>query len=396
MTNRNPHQWLIYGAYGYTGRLVAEEALRRGHRPVLAGRGGQELQAMADRMGLEFKTLSLDDPQALKAALRSMGLIFNAAGPFAQTGPKIIEACLETGTPYADISGEFHHMRAVEALDARARMARIPILTGAGFGVTFGDSVARHVVDRLPDATHLRVSVAADNAVTTAAVRRTILEVLAQGGYAVEGGQWKRRPLAHRHWMVPDGASPLSFAAAPMGELAAVRRSTGVANIVVGRPMPAKSAQRLRLISPLIQAVLGVGPLRRALGRDKGTPSVPAPTPQGGWRSRIWAEAWNDRGHRAMARLETGEGYAATAAAAIANVEALFARPPVGVVTPAQAFGAAHVLTIPGVEVTDLDPQSGLPLEASRPVLRHNNSDTVVATLTRHGGRACRAELPGT
>jgi short subunit dehydrogenase-like uncharacterized protein len=366
MTNRNQHQWLIYGAYGHTGRLVAEEALRRGHRPVLVGRSGPKLQAMADRMGLEFSPLSLDHPGALTAALRSTHLIFNAAGPFTETGPKIIEACLETGTPYADISGEFHHLRAVEALDARARTAHIPILTGAGFGVTFGDCLARHVVDRLPDATHLRVSVAASNALTTSAVRRTILEVLAKGGYAVEGGQWKHRPLAHQHWMVADGDSPLSFAAAPMGELAAARRSTNVANIVVGRPMPAKSAKRLRLMSPLIQGALGVGPLRRALGRDKGSSSapVPAPAPEGGWRSRIWAEAWNAGGNRVMARLETGEGYAATASAAITNVEALFSRPLVGVLTPAQAFGAAHLLTIPQVEVTDLDPRSGLPLNA--------------------------------
>jgi short subunit dehydrogenase-like uncharacterized protein len=369
MTNRNRHQWLIYGAYGFTGRLVAEEAVRRGHRPVLAGRSGQKLQAMADQMGLEFKSLSLDDPQALRDALRSTRLIFNAAGPFSETGPKIIEACLETGAAYADISGEFHHLRAVEGFDARARTARIPILTGAGFGATFGDCLARHVVDRLPDATHLRLSVAAGNAVTTSAVRRTILEVLAKGGYAVEGGRWKHRSLAHQHWTVPDGGSPAAFAAAPMGELAAVRLSTNVANIMVGRPMAAKSAKRLRLMSPLVQGVLGLGPLRRALGRDKGGPSAPASAPEGGWRSRIWAEARNARGDRVMARLETGEGYAATAAAAITNVEALLARPLVGVHTPALAFGAAHVRTIPGVQVTDLDPESGLPLQAGSAAL---------------------------
>ena len=378
MTNRNQHQWLIYGAYGYTGRLVAEEALRRGHRPVLAGRSGQKLEAMADRMGLAFKPLLLDDPEALRAALRSTRLIFNAAGPFTETGPKIIEACLETGTPYVDISGEFHHLRAVEALDART--ARIPILTGAGFGVTFGDCLARHVVDRLPDATHLRVSVAASNALTTSAVRRTILEVLAKGGYAVEGGQWRRRPLAHQHWMVRDGGSPLTFAAAPMGELVAARLSTNVANIVVGRPMSAKTAKRLRLVSPLIQGALGLAPLRRALGRDNGSSSASASAPEGGWRSRIWAEAWNDGGNHVMARLETGEGYAATAAAAIANVEALFARPSVGVLTPAQAFGAAHVLTIPGVQLTDLDPASGLPLKAGAPLTAPDRPDPAPAS----------------
>ena len=77
---------------------------------------------------------SLDDPHYFGP--RSSSLIFNAAGPFSETGPKIIEACLTAGTAYADISGEFHHLRAIEALDKRARKASIPLLTGAGFGVT--------------------------------------------------------------------------------------------------------------------------------------------------------------------------------------------------------------------------------------------------------------------
>jgi short subunit dehydrogenase-like uncharacterized protein len=218
-------------------------------------------------------------------------------------------------------------------------------------------------VERLPDATHLWLSVAASNAQTTGAARRTILEVMAKGGYAVEGGRWRRRPFGHQIWTVRNASEDLPFAAAPMGELVAARLSTNVANIVVGRPMPASAAKRIRLLSPLIQGVLSLTPLRRALGRDRGGSPSPRPEPKGGWRSRIWAEARNARGDRILARLETGEGYASTAHAAVANIEALFARPLAGAFTPAQAFGAAHVLRVPGVTVTDLDPESGLPLE---------------------------------
>jgi len=161
---------------------------------------------MAQQTGLVATPLSLDNPGALNAALAAIGLVFNAAGPFSETGLKVIEACLCTGTSYVDVSGEFHHLRAVEALDERARKARIPLLTGAGFGVTFGDCLARRLVDRLPDATHLRLSVAASNAQTTSSVRRTILEVMARGGYAIEGGRWVRKPLGHDLWTVRDGA----------------------------------------------------------------------------------------------------------------------------------------------------------------------------------------------
>lgn len=362
MSNRNHLSWMIYGAYGFTGRLIVKEAVRRGHRPILAGRDAERLKALAKPLGLDVMPLSLDDPASLHAAAHSTSLIFNAAGPFSQTGPKIIAACLETGTAYADMSGELDHLRAIEALDERARKASIALLTGAGFGVTLGDCLARHVVDRLPDASFLRLSVAANNAQTTPAVRRTVLEVMSKGGYAVEGGNWVKRPLAHQIWNVKDPLTDLSFAAAPMGELAALRASTNVANIVVGRPMAERTAQRVRLLTPLIKGALSITPLRNALGRDRGKPSSPAQEPKAGWHSQLWAEARNARGDRALARLDTGEGYALTARAAIANVEALCARKLVGAFTPARAFGARHVLTIPGVSLVDLDPEN-LPLE---------------------------------
>jgi len=354
---------MIYGAYGFTGRLILEEGLRRAHKPILAGRDGRRIEDLAKRHGLQSHVLSLDDSAALRAAARGSDLVVNAAGPISETGPKLIAACLDAGTAYMDVSGEFHHLQFVEALDARAKQAGIALLTGAGFGVTYGDCLARYALDRLPDATRLRLSVAAANAQTTPGAQRTIVGVLAKGGYAVEGGQFRPRPLAHQTWTIRSTSSEVAFAAAPLGELAALRRSTGIADIVVGRPMSAGQARILRLLSPLLQGALAVPAIRRFAGRDRGGPLRPAPSPPGGWQSRIWAEARNDRGDAVLARLETGEGYAATAEAALANIEALFAHRPEGAFTPGLAFGAAHLASLPRVEVTDLSPEGGQPLE---------------------------------
>jgi short subunit dehydrogenase-like uncharacterized protein len=123
------------------------------------------------------------------------------------------------------------------------------------------------------------------------------------------------------------------------------------------------TAKAVRLLSPLIQGALRPVPIRRALGRDAGGSPSRAPEPKEGRRSRIWAQARNAGGRRVLATLETGEGYAATARAALANVEALFERNLAGAFSPALAFGAAHVSAIPGVTLTDLDPETGLPLE---------------------------------
>jgi short subunit dehydrogenase-like uncharacterized protein len=362
MLNRNQQPWMVYGAYGVTGRRIVEEALRRGHRPVLAGRDAERLQPMARSLGLDAVAVSLDDANGLHAALSGVGLVVHAVGPYSETGAPMLQACLATRTPYVDIAAELGHLKSVEALGDRAREAGVPLLTGAGFGVTYGDCLARHVVDRLPDAAHLQLSIAADNVTTSPAVRRTILAVLARGGGAIEGGQWVRRPLAHQLWTVTDERQTLEFAAAPLGELQAAFMSTGVADIVVGRPMSHKAARGIRLLTPLVGGALGLPPLRRALERRGGGESVMASEPVNGWRSLIWAEARNARGDRARARIETGEGYAATA---VSNVEALLARKLAGAFTPASAFGAAHVLTIPGVRLTDLDPENALPMKAA-------------------------------
>jgi len=365
MLIRDQLPWMVYGAYGVTGRLIVEEALRRGHRPVLAGRDAARLQPMAQKLGLEFVAVSLDDAHGLRGALSHVRLVVHAVGPYFETGQPMLQACLATRTPYVDIAGEADHLKTVQALGARAHVSGVPLLTGAGFGVTYGDCLARHVVDRLPDATHLQLSIAADNFTTSPAVRRTILAVVAKGGAAIEGGRWVRRPLAHRLWTVTNEGQPVEFAAAPLGELQAASTSTGVANIVVGRPMSHRAARGIRLVAPLVSGALGLAPLRRALERKGGSEQAVASEPAGGWRSRVWAEARNARGDRALARIDTGEGYAATAAAAVSNVEALLARKLAGAFTPASAFGASHVRTIPGVRLTDLDPENALPMKAA-------------------------------
>lgn len=59
-------KWLLYGAYGYTGRLIAEEAVKRGLRPVLAGRDGEKTRSLAENLGLEYRVFSLDEPSGIR------------------------------------------------------------------------------------------------------------------------------------------------------------------------------------------------------------------------------------------------------------------------------------------------------------------------------------------
>ncbi len=84
--------FLLYGAYGYTGRLIAEMAVERGLRPVLAGRNADKLAALAGALDLDYQAFALGDRAALDAALAEVPLVLHCAGPFIRTAGQMAEA----------------------------------------------------------------------------------------------------------------------------------------------------------------------------------------------------------------------------------------------------------------------------------------------------------------
>src|ERR1039457_3232348 len=103
--------WMLYGAAGHTGALIAQHARERGHRPLLAGRSAPPITALAGHLDLSHRTRALDDPSALSAALADVDLVLNAAGPFVHTAVPLAEACLSAGVHYLDIGNELQVFR---------------------------------------------------------------------------------------------------------------------------------------------------------------------------------------------------------------------------------------------------------------------------------------------
>jgi len=126
---------VIYGATGFTGRLVAEYmAARQGHglRWALAGRSIDRLAALRDEIGapadLSLIEADAEDPGALRAMVRRAECICAIAGPYQLHGSGVVAACAELGTAYVDLSGEpgwMHEMISRHAPAARASGARI-------------------------------------------------------------------------------------------------------------------------------------------------------------------------------------------------------------------------------------------------------------------------------
>src|ERR1022692_2695343 len=190
-----PGSWMLYGAAGYTGTLIAQHARQRGHQPLLAGRNGPALAALAERLGLPYRAVSLDDPAALTAALSGVDLVLNAAGPFLHSAAPLAEACLAAGVHYLDIGNELQAFRSLYDLDQRGRQAGVTIMPGVGFGVIATNCRARYASDAVGGADILEVASRAGVARAGPGVAASRSENLPFGGWIRRAGPLEPFPL---------------------------------------------------------------------------------------------------------------------------------------------------------------------------------------------------------
>jgi short subunit dehydrogenase-like uncharacterized protein len=348
--------WMLYGATGYTGLLLAEEAVHRGHRPLLAGRSADKLKPLAERLGLDYFAVSLDDADALARALSGVDLVLHAAGPFSLTSAPMIRACLAAGTHYLDLTGEIPVFEHTFSYHDAALAKGVALISGVGFDVIPTDCLAKYVADKLPDADMLEI---AFDAITRASsgTTRTQLEIIARGGLVRRGGNLvnillgtssRRIQFSHgERWAFPS----------PLADLATVYRVTSIPNITTYIALPRLLVRLASLAAPLfpaVQRLFASLTVRRGLGwlierAVKGPDADFRHTA----RSYIWARAANARGEDAQAWLETLEAYQFTAISAVRCVERVLGGGYRGALTPAQAFGADFVLEIEGTQRFD-------------------------------------------
>src|ERR1700694_6015804 len=90
----NSAAWMIYGANGFTSRLIAREAKRKSLCPMLAGRRAAPMDALAVELGLPWRSFEVNDAPTAAAALSGVDVLLNCAGPFAATSGPMLEGCL--------------------------------------------------------------------------------------------------------------------------------------------------------------------------------------------------------------------------------------------------------------------------------------------------------------
>jgi short subunit dehydrogenase-like uncharacterized protein len=347
---------MLYGASGYTGRLIAEEAVRRGHRPVLAGRSREKLAPLAGQLGLDLALVGLDDIRGLVASLEGLPLVLHAAGPFVRTSEPMVQACLAAGAHYLDITGEIPVFENSFQHDAEARSRGITLMSGVGFDVVPTDCLARYVAERVPGAHELDIAIAAIGQ-ASAGTAKSALEQLPSGGRVRRGGALQPWPMGKGLRRVRFSDVERTVAPIPWGDLVTAWHTTGIPNITTYMALPRGAGHVLRVTYPLLKRMMAVDAVRHGAERlIESRVHGPDATARSENRSHLWAEARAADGRRAQAWLDLPEGYAFTAVSAVRAVEEVLAQKPLGAQTPARAFGADFVLSIPGCQRQEVQP----------------------------------------
>ena len=337
--------WLIYGANGYTGELVARLAVARGQRPVLTGRRSGAVATLAAELGLEHRIADLADGAQLRRLTADVALVAHCAGPFSATSAPMVAACLDTGTHYLDVTGEIDVFEAIYRRHAEAVDAGVVLLPGAGFDVVPTDCLAGLLSASLPGATALELAFRAGGGMSTG-TRRSSLEGLAAGTRRRVDGTLVSTPFGVPSRIVPFPSGPRRVGAVRWGDLASAYRSTGIPTITTYTVLPPG-----RTVRPGA-ALLRWGPVRRLASR--GVPGGgPDRARRAASRSEVWGEVSAPDGTRHSATLIGPNGYDLTADSVVRAAAVLLAggiEP--GAHTPATALGTGFAQTLDGVRIT--------------------------------------------
>ena len=344
---------LLYGAYGYTGRLAAELAAAKQLDVVLAGRNKDALAALGDRLGLPTRVIGLDDPKRLSEVLKDIACVVHMAGPFATTSPPMLNACLATQTNYVDITGEIEVFEAMWSREDEIKRAGITVVPGAGFDVVPSDCLAGYVAGKLERPVSLIIALrgleSASQGTLRTAIRQVSKPVLCRRAGAIVALD-DRSPRWIDFGSGDEPCVPVSW-----GDVATAFHSTGVGNITVyfRRTKLLRSVDILgKLFGPLVRSRIGQRGLAAIV---RSLPEGPSQSERNGHRGTIWAVAIDCSGRSFKASLSTPDAYDFTANSALEISSRISSLPTaVGLVTPSQAFGADFVLSLPGCSRMDI------------------------------------------
>ena len=353
MSGAMKNTWMIYGANGYTGKLIASEAKRRGHQPILAGRNRIVLEEIGRELGLSTRIFACDDPKVIAKNLEGISLVLHCAGPFVGTSAPMFSACLLAKTNYLDITGEITVFENILRRGHECESAGIVAIPGVGFDVVPSDCLAAMLKNRLPDATSLSMAMKSSG-VFSPGTLKTVIESLDAGGVIRRNGGLEDVSSTYRVRGIRFRDRIETAVTIPWGDVSTAYYSTGIPNIEFYTAIDPGTLQFLRL-KKFLRPLLANRRIKSAL-KSIVESKVHGPTREERERLRslMWGEVKNAAGKVLELRLECPEGYQLTIDSSLRAVDYILAgRVTPGAKTPSLAFGAEFILTLHSVKMLE-------------------------------------------
>jgi saccharopine dehydrogenase (NAD+, L-lysine-forming) len=330
---------LVYGATGFSGRLVAERLRSEGCSVTIAGRDGERVRSLAATLDVPYQAVDLRDPGLMDQALAGVEVVLNAAGPFVDTAPAVIEACLRAGAHYLDLSGEWPTFALAQQRSVEAAAAGLMLMPGVGFTVVASDCLLALAAGQVPDAVLMRIAVSLP-AVLSRGTLRAFLGLAGRTVIVRRDGAVRHVPVGRLRRYFNFGAGMRGSTAVSWPDVITAQHTTGVGAIetYLEAPLPLQVAFDAGAHA---MKVHGEGPVRAALSSVTALwPEQPSPAAQGRAVNAVVVEAVDPWRRTTRFGVRTLDGYSVTALTATAIVEKVLAgdlRP--GFQTPAGLYG---------------------------------------------------------
>lgn len=346
---------LIYGAYGYTGKLIVEEFKKEGADIVLAGRREEPLKKLSEKYNWPYRAFELRDKNEVAKELEDIDVVLHCAGPFMYTAKVMAEGCLLAKSHYLDITGEYQVFEQMAEWDQRAKDAGIMLMPGVGFDVVPSDCLAMHLFKRLPTAINLQLAFTNDGGGISRGTAKTAMEGLGYGGMIRKDHQLMPVPEDYKVKKINFHWKKQSCAVIPWGDISTAYRSTGIPDIEVFMGMDKKMISGLkwsRRLSWLLKKDFVKNFLRNKI--DQRPPGPNTKTRNKAW-SYFWGKVTDNAGNELISVQKTMEGYTLTAKTSVDIAMKITEGATInGYQTPAGLFGADYIMKFEGTERIDI------------------------------------------
>ncbi len=332
---------MIYGANGYSARLIIDELIKKNIKPILAGRNEAALKQLADKYDCDYKSFDLSEDEKVNVALEGVHTVLNCAGPFKYTAKDLIDACLRTKTNYLDITGEIPVLHLAFSHNQKAKENGIVILPSVGFDIIPTDCLAKRLSEQMPDAAHLKLGLINKRGKISRGTLLTTLEFLGGNGKVRRHGKLTDSKIGELTIDVKNKDFSFSGISIPWGDVYSSFHSTGIENAEVYLATP-KIIVRLRLLLLSILKILTMQTIKNIVA-SYIMKNITGPTKEerDSTLTYIWGRVENAKGEMIEEVYQFMEGYNLTAKGAAECAERVLKNSlQPGTYTPSLAFGS--------------------------------------------------------